>query len=178
MTDRVLTDSEAFSDPVRIALFTIDTFVRTGRIPECGEVPASVAGCAGCFVSIHSHGNLRGCIGTIGPTEDSLTEEIIRNAVSACTADPRFYPVRPDELESLEISVDILGNAEPVNSRADLDPSVYGVIVTNGLRRGLLLPDLEGVDDAETQLAIACRKACIGPDEPYSIQRFKVTRYH
>jgi len=108
---------------------------------------------------------------------DTVSEEIIRNAVCACTEDPRFDPVRPEELESLEYSVDILGESESVASSGELDPKEYGVIVTSGFRRGLLLPDLEGVDTVEAQLAIACRKAGIAPDEPYAIRRFRVTRY-
>ena len=132
---------------------------------------------AGAFVSIHKQGRLRGCIGTIAPTRSSLAEEIIHNAVSAATRDPRFDPIRPEELKWLEISVDVLGEPEPIDSVAELDVKRYGVIVTNGGRRGLLLPDLEGVDTPEQQVEIARRKAGIGPDEAVLLERFEVVRH-
>lgn len=165
------------SVPVKIARYTVETFVATGKIPEVEEVQAFGSGTAGCFVSLHSRKGLRGCIGTIAPTMDSVTAEIIRNAVCACSEDPRFDPVRLDELADLVYSVDILEPSEPVESLDALDPKVYGVIVTSGFRRGLLLPDLEGVDSVAAQLAIACRKAGIASDESYDIRRFRVTRY-
>jgi AMMECR1 domain-containing protein len=74
------------------------------------------------------------------------------------------------------LSVDILGPAEP-STRSELDPKRYGVIVSRGGRRGLLLPDLEGVDTVEEQLSIALQKAGIKPDEDYQIERFEVIRY-
>lgn len=171
------------STPVRIARQVVETFVKTGRPPEVTDVgkldiPLPPDNRAACFVSLHRHGDLRGCIGTILPTMTSVTAEIIRNAVSACSEDPRFDPVAPDELEGLEISVDILGAPETAETADDLDPKKYGVIVTSGFRRGLLLPDLEGVDTVTQQLAIACRKGGIGLDEPFTMQRFTVTRYH
>ena len=165
------------SVPVQIARATIDSFVREGRIPSVDELPPFENRMAGCFVSLHVGGSLRGCIGTILPTKESIAAEIVRNAVSACSEDPRFDPVRPEELASLEIHVDVLDPPERVTSLSELDPARYGVIVTSGIRRGLLLPDLEGVDTIEAQLAIAKRKAFIGPDEPCSIERFTVTRY-
>ena len=132
---------------------------------------------AGAFVSIHKHGQLRGCIGTIAPTRESLAEEIIHNAISASTRDPRFYPVTPDELDDLEINVDVLGEPEEIRSEAELDVKRYGVIVSNGLRRGLLLPDLEGVDTVAQQVAIARQKAGIGAGELVKLQRFEVVRH-
>jgi AmmeMemoRadiSam system protein A len=123
-------------------------------------------------------GDLRGCIGTTSATTASLAEEVIQNALSAGLHDPRFEPVREDELADLAYSVDILGAAEPAGGPEDLDPKVYGVIVQSGARSGLLLPDLEGVDSVEEQLRIACRKAGIRSTEPYQIKRFRVTRYH
>ncbi len=171
------------SVPVRIARQVVETFVKTGRIPSVSEVPEfSVPGSAenraACFVSLHRAGDLRGCIGTILPTMSSVTAEIVRNAVSACSEDPRFDPVECGELADLEISVDILGAPEPVSGPGQLDPKKYGVIVTSGFRRGLLLPDLEGVDTVTKQLAIACRKGGIGSEERFDLQRFTVTRYH
>lgn len=132
---------------------------------------------AGAFVSIHRQGRLRGCIGTIAPTQDSLAEEIIRNAVSAAARDPRFDPIRPDELRWLEIHVDVLGEPEDIASEAELDVKRYGVIVRRGHRRGLLLPDLDGVDTVEQQVAIARQKAGIGPKEKVELQRFEVVRH-
>ena len=132
---------------------------------------------AGAFVSLHKNGQLRGCIGTIAPTCDNLAWEIVQNAFSACSRDPRFSPVRPDELDELEYSVDVLGTPEPVDSPAALDPKTYGVIVSCSGRRGLLLPDLDGVDSVEAQLSIALQKGGIRENEPYKIERFKVVRH-
>ena len=133
---------------------------------------------AGTFVSLHKHGALRGCIGTFEPTSRNVAQEVIRNAISAATRDPRFPPVQASELDDLEISVDVLSPSELVDSVAELDPKRYGVIVQSGWRRGLLLPDLEGVDTAEDQIAIARRKAGIGLHEPVQLYRFEVKRYH
>ena len=173
---------ESFSAPVTIAWKTLNSFVRAGIIPEAenraNPKDSILSGRAGCFVSLKKKGELRGCIGTIAPVTESIEEEIIRNAVAACSEDPRFDPVEASELEDVTVSVDILGPPEAVGSRADLDPSRYGVIVSAGFRRGLLLPDLEGVDTAEKQLAIACRKGGIDPAGMYQIQRFTVTRYY
>ncbi len=124
-----------------------------------------------------STGRLRGCIGTFEPTRGSLAEEIVQNAVRSCTRDPRFEPVRPDELVELDISVDVLGEPEPVPDPSHLDPSRYGVIVKSGRRLGLLLPDLEGVDTVEEQLDIARSKAGIGKREPVELFRFEVKRH-
>ena len=133
---------------------------------------------AGAFVSIHENGALRGCIGTIAATRGSLAEEIVSNAIAASTRDPRFYPIEADELDKLEISVDVLGEAEPVDSPEELDVKRYGVIVSKGSRRGLLLPDLEGVDTVEQQIDIARRKAGIYPEEDgVKLFRFEVVRH-
>lgn len=132
---------------------------------------------AGVFVSIKKNGQLRGCIGTIEPVRENVVEEIISNAISAGTRDPRFEPVTRDELEELEYSVDILGEPEPVSSLDELDPKEYGVIVRAGNRKGVLLPDLEGIDTAEQQVAIARQKAGIAPGEKIEIERFKVQRF-
>lgn len=132
---------------------------------------------AGVFVSLHKFGALRGCIGTIAPTTGSIAEEIIQNAISASTGDPRFDPVTPDELPFLVVNVDVLNPAELIRSKADLDPKRYGVIVEKGCNRGLLLPDLEGVDTVSQQLDIACRKGGINPSGEYNISRFTITRY-
>ena len=121
---------------------------------------------------------MRGCIGTILPTQSSAAKEIIRNAVSAATEDPRFSRVRPSELEELEVSVDILSSPERIESITQLDPRRYGVIVRHGGRSGVLLPDLEGIDSPEEQVDIACQKAGINAGESVDLYRFEVTRYH
>ena len=132
---------------------------------------------AGAFVSIKKHGNLRGCIGTISPTQKTLALEIVHNAISSGTADPRFSSIQESELSDLVFSVDVLSPAEPVQDKSTLDVKRYGVIVTQGNRRGLLLPNLEGVDSVEQQLAIACQKAGIPPSQSYAIERFEVVRH-
>ena len=133
---------------------------------------------AGVFVSLHEDGEVRGCIGTFLPTKENIALEIISNGVSACSRDPRFERVEPDELDKLIYSVDVLSEPEPIDSALDLDPKKYGVIVTKGSRKGLLLPDLEGVDTAEEQVGIACRKAGISPNEGgISLERFTVVRH-
>ena len=167
-------------DPwVRLAWQAVERFVREHRelaVPE--NLPAELlAQRAGAFVSIHKQGQLRGCIGTIAPTQRNLALEIIHNAISASSRDPRFDPIQPDELPLLEISVDVLGEPEDIASEAELDVRRYGVIVSRGARRGLLLPDLDGVDTVEQQVAIARRKAGIGPSERVTLQRFEVIRH-
>ncbi len=131
----------------------------------------------GVFVTLEIDGNLRGCIGTIGPTTDSIADEIIQNAISAGTRDPRFSPVSKAELNRLSYSVDVLGEPEEILSIDDLDPKKYGVIVSKGYRRGLLLPNLDGVDTADHQLSIALSKAGIHPREDYRLERFQVVRH-
>ena len=163
---------------VALARKTIETFVREGRIiAPPTEQPPEMREQAGVFVSLHRHGSLRGCIGTLQPTEESVGLEVIQNAISAATRDPRFDPMRPDELDDLEVSVDVLSPPEPISSTADLDPVRYGVIVESGMRRGLLLPNLEGVDTVEEQVDIARRKAVIGSREPVQLYRFEVRRF-
>lgn len=132
---------------------------------------------AGVFVSLKMHGMLRGCIGTFRPAEPDVAHEVVRNAISAATADPRFAPVGAEELPHLAYSVDVLTPPEPAAGIQDLDPKRYGVIVEAGGRRGLLLPDLEGVDTAEEQVAIASQKAGIPPGAPVNLFRFEVKRY-
>ena len=178
--DRLAT-RKANEDPwVKLARRSLETYVKTAQrltsLPE--DLPAEMTTQqAGAFVSLHKNGQLRGCIGTIAPTCDNLAWEIVQNAVSACSRDPRFSPVRPDELDELEYSVDVLGAPEPVDSPAALNPKTYGVIVSCGGRRGLLLPDLDGVDSVEAQLSIALQKGGIRENEPYKIERFKVVRH-
>ena len=165
------------SAPVKLARETVESFITRGEIPHPKNIPSEMKGKAGVFVSLHKGDELRGCIGTIEPDEENIAQEIIRNAVHSATRDPRFNPVIADELPQLEYSVDILTEPEPVNSEKDLDPKKYGAIVEAGWRRGLLLPDLEGVDTVQRQLEICRMKAGIGPEEPVKLYRFEVKRY-
>ena len=162
---------------VQLARRTVEASVTHGKNPAPGTLTPEMAGRAGAFVTLYKHGELRGCIGTIGPTRDNVAAEVMQNAVSSATRDPRFNPVRPEELPELDYKVDVLGAAEPVSSVKELDAKKYGVIVSAGHRRGLLLPDLEGVDTPEEQIDICRRKGGIGPDEPVTLERFEVIRY-
>ena len=133
---------------------------------------------AGVFVSLHKDGRLRGCIGTIQAVRKNIAEEIVENGISAATKDPRFSPVLPEELELLEISVDVLGKPEKIRSKDELDVKKYGVIVTKGFRRGLLLPNLDGVESVDEQLSIALRKAGLSEREKnFEMERFEVVRH-
>ncbi len=165
---------------VRLARLSLETYVRTGRrlraLPD-GLPQELTDKTAGAFVSLHAHGQLRGCIGTTGPTTGSVAWEIVQNAVSAGARDPRFPPVGKEELDQLEYSVDVLGEPEPISSPDQLDVKRYGVIVSHGSRRGLLLPDLEGVDTVEQQIDIARQKGGISSREPYTLERFEVVRH-
>ena len=164
---------------VKLARRTIERYVRDGVVIEPPKALSDeLARRAGTFVSLHRGDELRGCIGTIEPVRENVAAEVIANAISAATRDPRFPPVRPDELADLEVSVDVLTEPEPISSLAELDPKRYGVIVQSGSRRGLLLPDLEGVDTARQQVASALRKAWIDPDDRYQMYRFEVIRHH
>jgi len=130
----------------------------------------------GVFVSLKKFGSLRGCIGTISQTTNSVAEEIIRNAIEAAFKDPRFQAVNQEELDDIDISVDVLMDATEA-SKEELYPKKYGVIVTKGYKRGLLLPNLEGVETIDEQLDIACSKAGIDSEDDYQIEKFEVIRY-
>ena len=169
------------SMPVRLAKDSMRYYMEhAAMIPEPASraLPTELTNPAGVFVSLKKHGKLRGCIGTILPTQSNAAQEIIRNAVSAATEDPRFSRVMPSELDELDVSVDILGAPERIDSMDKLDPKRYGVIVRRGNRSGVLLPDIEGVDTAEEQVSIACGKAGIRSEESVDLYRFEVTRYH
>lgn len=165
---------------VQLARKTVEEYVRTGkkiRIPE-GLSGEMLERRAGVFVSIKKEGRLRGCIGTIQAVYPSIAQEIIENGVSAATRDPRFSPIEPEELDKLTITVDVLGDTEKIDSPDKLDVRRYGVVVTKGFKRGLLLPNLEGVDTVEEQIAIAKQKAGIGEQEQAELERFEVVRHY
>ncbi len=173
---------------VKLARRTIEKYIISGRklrpaedLPEemKREMPEEMfERRAGVFVSIKKDGQLRGCIGTIQAVQSCIAEEITENAVSAAVRDPRFSPIEPEELESLVISVDVLGETERISSPEELDTEKYGVIVTKGQKRGLLLPNLEGIDTVEEQIAIAKQKARIGEREEVELERFEVVRHY
>ena len=168
-------------DPfVRLARETVESYVLERTTPEVPDwaTDEMKRKQAGVFVSIHKEGKLRGCIGTFLPTRENIAKEIISNAVSAPTRDPRFDPIGPEELKWLEINVDVLSAPEKISSMAELDVRRYGVIVSCGSRRGLLLPDLDGVDTVEEQVDIARRKGGIRENEPVTLERFEVVRHY
>jgi len=162
---------------VKLAKDTIENYVRNGTIPRPNELTPEMVERSGVFVSLKVGGLLRGCIGTYEPATANVAEEVITNAISSATRDPRFPPVTPDELSDLEYSVDVLTNPEPVKSEAELDPKRYGIIVESGKRKGLLLPDLEGVDTVARQIEICRSKAGIPSHKPVKLYRFEVKRY-
>lgn len=172
-------DDESRTLPA-IARKIVETYTLTGSVFRPEPTECSLLGVrAACFVSIKTlDGDLRGCIGTIEPTKDTLAEELVANAISAATRDPRFSPIEPSELANLRYSVDVLSAPEPARVE-DLNPSVYGVVVEDesGENRGLLLPDIEGVETAAQQVEIATRKAGIPKGRPLRISRFRVNRY-
>jgi AmmeMemoRadiSam system protein A len=162
--------------PAAYARACVEAFVRGGRAPQPPD-DQLYERLAACFVSIKTRdGDLRGCIGTLTPCEPRLGEEIARNAYAAAFCDPRFNPVRPHELPALTYSVDVLSDSERA-TMAELDPAHYGVIVSHGHRRGVLLPDLPTVTTTRQQVGIALQKAGIAPDEDYELARFTVERF-
>ena len=176
---RLSRQREKSDDYVKLARASLESYISRGEVLEIpGNLPAEMMKeKAGVFVSIHKHGKLRGCIGTIEPTRKCIAKEIIENAISASTRDPRFEPITEEELKWLEINVDVLGKPEKIASKKELDVKRYGVIVSSGYRRGLLLPDLEGVDSVDQQVAIAMQKGGIREGEKYTLERFEVIRH-
>ncbi len=166
---------------VSLAKEAVEKWVKDGlKISVPKPLPEIFKRRAGCFVTLYKNGELRGCIGTILPVYDNLAEEIIENAIAACSRDPRFYPVEVSELPLIEYKVDVLSEPIKVRDLTELDPKRYGVIVVSAVspyKKGVLLPDLEGVDTVEKQLAIAMAKAGIRHDEPVEVYKFTVERY-
>lgn len=169
---------EEGSSYTRLARRNLDNYYTSGRLLNIDDIEedALILDKKGVFVSLKIHGELRGCIGTIDPVAQCVGEEIIRNSISAALNDPRFHPVKAEELMDIDISVDLLYPPEPACFE-ELDPSSYGIIVTSGTRRGVLLPNLEGVNTREQQLQIAMSKGEISPSEVYELERFKVERF-
>ncbi|MCA9647768.1 MAG: AmmeMemoRadiSam system protein A [Polyangiaceae bacterium] len=134
---------------------------------------------AAVFVTLRdARGELRGCIGSLSPLTPDVTAETQRSAVLAASRDPRFPPLTRSEFLQLSIEVSVLGPPEAILSAAELDPHRYGVVVRGASgRRGVLLPEVPGVEDVATQVKIARQKAGVDPDEPIEVQRFGVEKY-
>jgi len=170
----------SINDPyINLARETIYQYIKYNRIIEIpNNIDRKLIDDKGAvFVSIHKFNRLRGCIGTIIPTKENIAEEIISNAIQAATQDNRFDRITEDELDYLEINVDILTKPERIESKEQLNPKKYGVIVTSGFKRGLLLPDLEGIETIDEQINIALKKGNISPEEKYELSRFEVIRH-
>ena len=178
--DELRSKREQSDEYVKLARNAVEAYVLRREVLDvpAGLPDEMLSTQAGAFVSIHEHGELRGCIGTISPTRSSVAEEIIGNAISASTRDPRFPAIKPDELPWLDINVDVLGEPEDIDSEDELDVKRYGVIVSCGHRRGLLLPDLDGIDTPRQQVEIAMKKGGIHKFEKYKLQRFEVIRHY
>jgi AmmeMemoRadiSam system protein A/AmmeMemoRadiSam system protein B len=169
--------TEKSSPLVKLAKKTVEMYIKEGKVFKPKRLTLPMKEKAGVFVSIHKLGELRGCIGTIEPVRRNVAEEIILNAISSATRDPRFLPITPDELKDLEYSVDVLTKPQPVKDKRQLDHKKYGVIVEAGGRKGLLLPNLEGVETVEEQIDICRQKAGIAAKEAVKLYRFEVKRY-
>ncbi|MBR3125353.1 MAG: AmmeMemoRadiSam system protein A [Mogibacterium sp.] len=178
--DELRKKREQSDEYVRLAREAVEAYVLRREVLDVpvGLPDEMLSTQAGAFVSIHEHGDLRGCIGTIAPTRSCVAEEIIGNAISASTRDPRFPAIKPEELPWLDINVDVLGEPEDIDSEDELDVKRYGVIVSCGHRRGLLLPDLDGIDTPRQQVEIAMKKGGIHKFERYKLQRFEVIRHY
>ncbi len=174
----IIIKSTEMSPLVKLAREAVEAYItKNSTIPPPDELSPEMKDSAGVFVSIHKFGRLRGCVGTFEPIQQNVAREIVANAISSATRDPRFPQVVPRELKDLSYSVDVLTRPEAVAGRDQLDAKNYGVIVECGSKRGLLLPDLEGIDSVDRQIDICCRKAGIKPDEPTKLSRFQVKRY-
>lgn len=161
-----------------LARKAIEEYVKNGNVLTPKELPPEMQKKAGVFVCLKKHGELKGCIGTFLPCEENIYKEIVRNAIAAATADPRFTPVHERELDEITYSVDVLSEPEKIKDLSELNPRIYGVIVVKGYKRGLLLPDLKGINTVAEQLEIAKMKAGIAPaDKDVEIFRFSVERY-
>jgi AmmeMemoRadiSam system protein A len=164
---------------IALAKEAIKTYLSTGQVmPVPANLPACLQSPGAVFVSLYAAtGQLRGCRGTLTPTEPTLAEAIIKTAIASATDDPRFPPMILSEMNGLQIKIDVLSPAEPVTDISMLDEKVYGVIIRAGSRRAVLLPDIAAVDSVARQLEMVRRKAGIGSDEPADLFRFTVTRY-
>lgn len=164
---------------IRLACQAIETYLITGQtIAPPRPLPPELEDQGAVFVSLHlADGRLRGCRGTIAPTQPNLAEAIIHTAIASATDDPRFPPMTAAELPGLQVKVDVLSPMEPVTDLSQLDEKTYGVLIQSGYNRALLLPDIPAVDSVARQLELVRRKAGLSPAEPAELYRFTVTRY-
>ncbi len=164
-----------------LARLAVETFVKTGEVIDSPAdcPPALLSKKSGVFVTLKKNNRLRGCIGTYLPTMNNLAKEIIRSAVRAATADPRFPRLQTRELPSLHYTVSLLSSPQPVKTLEELNPKEYGIIVQDSSgKTGLLLPNVEEVETVLQQIAIACQKAGINPSaENISLWKFKTQQY-
>jgi len=161
-----------------LAKDAVEQYIRDGKVIKPADLPVpEMNEKAGVFICLKKKGELRGCIGTFHPSRDNIAEEIIHNSISACSQDPRFQPVDAGELEEIEYTVDVLTEPEQIENKNHLDHKKYGVIVKSGVRKGLLLPDIEGVNSVDEQISIASMKAGICIGEEIEMYRFEVKRY-
>ena len=152
----------------------IETYLRTRRLIEPPQpIPPDLQAPSAAFVSLYKDGELRGCVGSVHPTEATAAHELIRYAVASALRDPRFDPVRLDEVSALRIKVQLLDPSEAVPDISGLNPQTHGIIVRSGDRQALLLPGIEGIDTPEQQLRAACEKAGINRYEPLQLERFR-----
>ncbi|MCG3210611.1 MAG: hypothetical protein FOGNACKC_04242 [Anaerolineae bacterium] len=165
---------------VELAQQAIQQYLATGQIlPAPANLPPEMQQPAAVFVSLHTGtGDLRGCRGTLTPTEPTLAEAVIQTAIASAVDDPRFPPMLLPEINGLNINIDVLSPLEPISDASSLDPKIYGVVIRAGKRRGVLLPDIPSVDSVARQLEVVRRKAGISPNEPADLYRFTVTRYY
>lgn len=166
---------------IKLAQDAIESFIKEKKIIRAGkDLPVEFYNRrAGVFVTIFNHKELRGCIGTYLATKDNLAEEIISNAVAACSRDDRFPKITIQELPELNYEVSILSEPKFVSDLGRLDAKKYGVITlcADG-RSGLLLPDIEGVDTVEEQIAIAARKGGIDIErDDFEVYSFTVEKH-
>lgn len=162
---------------VALAKEAVETYVRDREIARPAVLTPEMKEKSGVFVSIHKHGQLRGCIGTFEPARPNVAQELVFNAISSATRDYRFSPVTANELPELSYKVDILTRPELVLEKSELDPRRYGVLAVYGNKRGILLPDLPGVTGIDQQIEIACSKGGIEVDEPAKLYKFEVRRF-
>jgi len=168
-----------------IAFETIKHYLQSGHIKNL-KIPAIPSEFfkirRGCFVSLHHMDEkLRGCIGTIEPQENNLVEEIKRNALAAAFHDRRFDPLSEIEFQNIKISVDVLTEPEAISSQDDLDPLIFGVIVSDGkYQKGVLLPSIPEIDTIQKQIRIVKRKAGLSDTDDRNLifYRFTSNRYH
>ena len=157
-----------------LARKAVETYITTKEMINVHEMSLKEerAQKSGVFVTINSKNNLRGCVGTIRAYHENIIEETIQNSISAAVRDKRFAPISKEEFQSLSYAVNIIDEPEVVTDMEEMDPLKYGLIVSNGYRQGILLPNIEGIRTIEEQLGNAMIKADIIQGEPVWLYKF------